>query len=227
MASIAQSTVVDCAGKSTREVNQLIKAAEGEVIVKNPAARHNLGVAILKPLRVMFEGSVGWYCASMLDHGDVEIRGNCGWSLGENMMSGSIAVRGHAGSSTGATIRGGRVAVEGNSGARTGISMKGGTVTIAGGVGYMSGFMMQRGTLVVGGDAADGIGDSMYEGTIFVGGTIASLGSDAVEAELTDEDRTLLTDLGIEPKVEWKKLVAGKKLWNFSKKEFEVWKVAL
>jgi glutamate synthase domain-containing protein 3 len=227
VASIAQSTVVDCAGKSTREVNQLIKAAEGEVIVRNPAARHNLGVAILKPLRVVFEGSVGWYCASMLDGGDVEIRGNCGWSLGENMMSGSIVVRGHAGSSTGATIRGGRVAVEGNSGARTGISMKGGTVTIAGSVGYMSGFMMQRGTLVVGGDAADGIGDSMYEGTIFVGGTIASLGSDAVEAELTDEDRAFLTDVGIEPKEEWKKLAAGKKLWNFSKKEFEVWKVAL
>jgi methylamine---glutamate N-methyltransferase subunit B len=227
VASIAQSTVVDCAGKSTREVNQLIKAAEGEVIVRNPAARHNLGVAILKPLRVVFEGSVGWYCASMLDGGDVEIRGNCGWSLGENMMSGSIIVRGHAGSSTGATIRGGRVAVEGNSGARTGISMKGGTVTIAGSVGYMSGFMMQRGTLVVGGDAADGIGDSMYEGTIFVGGTIASLGSDAVEAELMDEDRAFLTDLGIEPKEGWKKLVAGKKLWNFSKKEFEVWKGAL
>jgi formylmethanofuran dehydrogenase subunit C len=105
--------------------------------------------------------------------------------------------------------------------------MKGGTVTVAGSVGYMSGFMMQRGTLVVGHDAADGIGDSMYEGTIFVGGTIASLGSDAVEAELTDEDRAFLTDLGIEPKQEWKKLVAGKKLWNFSKKEFEVWKVAL
>jgi methylamine---glutamate N-methyltransferase subunit B len=227
VASIAQSTVVDCAGKSTREVNQLIKAAEGEVVVRNPAARHNLGVAILKPLRVVFEGSVGWYCASMLDGGDVEIRGNCGWSLGENMMSGSIAVRGHAGSSTGATIRGGRVAVEGNSGARTGISMKGGTVTVAGSVGYMSGFMMQRGTLVVGGDAADGIGDSMYEGTIFVGGTIASLGSDAVEAELTDVDRAFLADVGIEPKEEWKKLVAGKKLWNFSKKEFEVWKVAL
>ena len=227
MASVAQSTVVDCAGKSTREVNQLIKAAEGEVVVRNPAARHNLGVAILKPLRVVFEGSVGWYCASMLDGGDVEIRGNCGWSLGENMMSGSIVVRGHAGSSTGATIRGGRVAVEGNSGARTGISMKGGTVTVAGSVGYMSGFMMQRGTLVVGGDAADGIGDSMYEGTIFVGGTIASLGSDAVEAALTDEDRAFLTDVGIEPKEEWKKLVAGKKLWNFSKKEFEVWKVAL
>jgi glutamate synthase domain-containing protein 3 len=227
VASVAQSTVVDCAEKSTREVNQLIKAAEGEVVVKNPAARHNLGVAILKPLRVVFDGPVGWYCASMLDGGDVEIRGNCGWSLGENMMSGSIVVRGHAGSSAGATIRGGRIVVEGDAGARTGISLKGGTVAVAGNVGYMSGFMMQRGTLVVGGDAADGIGDSMYEGTIFVGGSIASLGSDAVEGELTADDRAFLAELGIEPRREWTKLVAGRKLWNFSKKEFEVWKVAL
>jgi methylamine---glutamate N-methyltransferase subunit B len=227
VASLAQSTVVDCAGKSTREVNQLIKAAEGEVLVRNPCARHNLGVAILKPLRVVFGGSVGWYCASMLDGGEAEIRGNCGWSLGENMMSGSILVHGHAGSSAGATIRGGRLVVEGDAGARTGISMKGGTVAVAGNVGYMSGFMMQRGTLVVGGDAADGIGDSMYEGTIFVGGSVASLGSDAVQAELTDDDHSFLNDLGLAPKREWKKLVAGKKLWNFSKKEFEVWKVAL
>jgi formylmethanofuran dehydrogenase subunit C len=224
---LEQSTVVDCSSRSTREINRLIREAEGEVLVKNPDARHCLGVAILKPLRIVFDGPVGWYCATMLDGGDVEIRGNCGWSVGENMMSGSIAVRGHAGSSAGATLRGGTVRIEGDSGARTAISFKGGTVVVGGGAGYMSGFMMQRGTLVVCGDTADGIGDSMYEGTIFVGGSIASLGSDCVEGEVADEDRSFLGGLGVEPKREWTKLVAGRRLWNFSKKEFEVWKVAL
>ncbi len=228
----AQSTVVDCAGQSTREINELIRTAEGTVLVENPGARHCLGVAILKPLKVVFDGPVGWYCATMLDGAEIEIRGNCGWSVGQNMMSGSIAVEGHAGSSPGATIRGGTLFVRGNSGARTGISMKGGTVVIGGSVGYMSGFMMQRGTLVVCGDAADGIGDSMYEGTIYVGGTIASLGNDAVEAELTDEDRVFLHET-LAPRdieadaLDFTKIVAGRKLWNFSKKEFEVWKVAL
>lgn len=233
MAQVATGlTVIDCRGKTTREINQLIKSAEGEVIVKHPDARHNLGVAILKPLRVAFEGPVGWYCGGMLGGGRIEIRGNCGWSVGENMMSGSIDVEGHAGSSAGATIRGGTLFVRGNAGARTGISMKGGTVVVGGSVGYMSGFMMQTGRLIVCGDAADGIGDSMYEGTIFVGGEIASCGADAVLAELTDEDRASLRDelspRGIDADaIDFKKIVAGRKLWNFSKKEFEVWKVAL
>ena len=225
MASVAQSTVIDCAALDTREINRLSKGAEGEVLVRNPAARHCLGVGILKPLRVVFDGPVGWYCATMGDGLDAEIRGNCGWSVGQNLMSGSITVRGHAGSSAGATIRGGTVTIEGNAGARTGISMKGGTLVVGGNVGYMSGFMMQTGVLVACGDAAGGIGDSMYEGTIFVGGRIASLGADAVEGELTDEDRELLAPYA--PARSWTKLVAGRKLWNFSKKEFEVWKVAL
>jgi len=36
-----------------------------------------------------------------------------------------------------------------------------------------------------------------------------------------------LTALGVEPSQSWTKLLAGRKLWNFSKKEFEVWKAAL
>jgi methylamine---glutamate N-methyltransferase subunit B len=223
----SQSTVVDCSGKTTREINELIKTAEGQVVVKNPGGRHCLGVAILKPLKVVFDGPVGWYCATMLDGAEVEIHGNCGWSVGQNMMSGSIAVHGHAGSSAGATLRGGTLRIGGDAGARTAISLKGGLVVVGGSVGYMSGFMMQTGTLVVCGNAADGIGDSMYEGTIFVGGSIDSLGSDAVESEVTEEDRRSLVELGVEPASGWTKLVAGRKLWNFSKKEFEVWKVAL
>jgi len=230
VAEVSEITIVDCEGKSTREINRLIRAAAGEVLVRSPAGRHNLGVAILKPVRVVFDGPAGWYCGGMLDGGEIEIRGNCGWSVGENTMSGQITVRGHAGSSAGATIRGGSLLVEGNAGARAGIAMKGGTLVVGGSVGYMSGFMMQRGRLVVCGDAADGIGDSMYEGAIYVGGTIQSLGADAVEGELTSEDEEFLGQLSardLGPARTWTKLVAGRKLWNFSKKEFDVWKVAL
>jgi len=91
---------------------------------------------------------------------------------------------------------------------------------------------MQRGTMIVCGDAADGIGDSMYEGTVYVGGSVHSLGADCIEAEFTDDDRALLTK-ELEPHgiaaggVDWKKLVAGKKLWNFSKHEYDAWRGAL
>ena len=227
---------IDCSAHTTREINQAIKraAADGvpEIRLTNPAARHCLAVAVMSPIHVIFDGPVGWYCGGMSDGGRITVNGSCGWSVGENLMSGSIDVHGNGGSSAGATLRGGRVFVAGTTGARTGISMKGGTLVVGGSVGYMSGFMMQRGTMIVCGDAADGIGDSMYEGTVYVGGAIHSLGADCIEAELADEDRALLA-AELEPHgiaasgVDWKKLVAGKKLWNFSKHEYDAWRGAL
>ena len=81
-------------------------------------------------------------------------------------------------------------------------------------------------------DAGDGIGDSMYEGTVYVGGSIHSLGADCVEAELTGDDRALLetelTGNDIDAGgFDWKKLVSGRKLWNFSKHEYDAWRAAL
>ena len=226
---------LDCAPLSTREINRALRhaAAEGvpQIRLTNPGARHSLAVAVMQPVGIAFDGSVGWYCGGMCDGPDITVAGNCGWSLGENLMSGSITVRGNAGNSAAATIRGGRIVVHGDTGARAGIAMKGGTLIVGGSVGYMSGFMMQRGTVIVCGNTGDGIGDSMYEGTVFVGGSIHSLGADCIEAEITEDDRSLLEselsghELG--PASEWKKLVAGRKLWNFSKHEYDAWRAAL
>ena len=227
---------IDCSRHTTREINQAIKraAADGvpEIRLANPTARHSLAVAVMQPIDVVFDGPVGWFCGGMCDGARIVVNGNCGWSVGENLMSGSITVHGNGGNSAGATLRGGRVFVEGDAGARTGIANKGGVVITGGAVGYMSGFMMQRGVMVVCGDAADGIGDSMYEGTVYVGGEIASLGADCVEAELGDADGELIArelgrngvDAGGR---DWKKLVAGKKLWNFSRHEYDAWRGAL
>jgi len=49
----------------------------------------------------------------------------------------------------------------------------------------MSGFMGQAGTLVVCGDAGHDLGDSIYEAEIFVAGSVASLGADCIEKEMT------------------------------------------
>ena len=236
MAQVTEGVVIDAAELATREVNRAIRdaLAEGvdEVRVRNPAGRHSLAVAIDADARVVFEGSTGWYTGGMIKRAHVVIDGNTGWGLAECMMSGRIEVHGHAGSGTAASIRGGLVHVKGDTAARAGIAMKGGTLIVGGNVGYMSGFMMQRGTLVVCGDAADGLGDSMYEGTIFVGGSIASRGADAEIEETTDEDRAMLREL-IAPfdldadRFDFTKVRSGRKLWNFSTKEPELWKTAL
>jgi methylamine---glutamate N-methyltransferase subunit B len=52
--------------------------------------------------------------------------------------------------------------------------------------------MAQKGRLVVCGDAGDGLGDSLYEATIYVRGAIKSLGADAQEEPMAEEDYATL-----------------------------------
>ena len=59
---------LSCTGRSVREINAEMRnlLADGEeVVVTSPGARHNLGVALLEPGRVTFEGSVGYYCVRL------------------------------------------------------------------------------------------------------------------------------------------------------------------
>jgi glutamate synthase domain-containing protein 3 len=226
---------IDCTDLETREINRRLKAAiaEGapEIVLRNPEARHNLVVGVLQPGRVRVEGSVGYYGAGLCDGVDVEIRGSAGWGLAENLMSGRVVLRGSAGNGAAASIRGGEVVIHGNAAARAGIAMKGGTLVIGGSAGYMSGFMMQKGTMILCGDADDALGDSMYEGRIFVAGVIRSLGNDAVEEELTEEDRAFLQQTlaraGLDGAGSFRKIVSGRQLYNFDKRHFDRWRHAL
>jgi glutamate synthase domain-containing protein 3 len=226
---------IDCHGLTTREINrrlrEAIAAGHTDIRLLHPDARHNLGVALLQPVRVVIEGSVGYYCAGMMDGARVEVRGSAGWGAGESMLGGTVVIDGNAGSGVAASIRGGTVVVRGNAAARAGVSMKGGTLLIGGDCGYMAGFMMQKGALVVCGNAGEALADSMYEGIVFVGGTIEALGNDAVVEEPTATDagalRELLAAYEVPHPRAFKKVVAGRKLWNFDRKELAVWKAAL
>ncbi len=226
---------IDCRGKSTREINRLIReavsAGEREIRVLEPAARHNLGVALLQPVRVVFEGSVGYYCGGMIDGAQIETKGSAGWGAAESMLNGTVIIDGNAGSGVAASIRGGTVVVRGDTAARAGVSMKGGTLLIGGNCGYMAGFMMQKGRIVVCGDVGDALADSMYEGVVYVGGKIEALGNDTVIEEPSQEDRDwlqkLLAEYNMPVAVNFRKVVSGRKLWNFDRKELEIWKAAL
>jgi len=229
------SFVIDCRNKTTRVINRELRAAiaagHSDIRVLEPDARHNLGVALLQPIRVVFEGSVGYYCGGMMDGARVEVRGSAGWGAAESMLGGTLIIDGNAGSGVAASIRGGTVVVRGDAAARAGVSMKGGTLLIGGSAGYMAGFMMQKGRIVICGDAGDALADSMYEGVVFVGGSIASLGNDTLVQEPTAEDAAALTELlasyDMHAPKSFKKIVSGRKLWNFDRKELEIWKAAL
>jgi methylamine---glutamate N-methyltransferase subunit B len=225
---------IDCLGKTIREINQTIRALaaaeETAILLEHPAARHNLAVAVLQPMRVVIDGSAGYYCAGMIDGAQVEVRGSAGWGLAECMLSGTVIVDGHAGNGAAASIRGGTVVVRGDTAARGGITMKGGILLIGGAAGYMTGFMMQRGTIIICGDAGAALADSMYEGIVYVGGEIAELGNDTVVSEAIADElvevRQVLDRYGVKGPDAFRKVVSARKLWNYDKKDFEVWKAA-
>ncbi len=225
---------VDAVDLTTREVNRAIKAAIADgkpVLVRNPAARHSYAVAIVTPGDVTFDGSVGYYCGGMADGATIHVRGSAGWGLAEGMLSGTVVVDGNAGNSAAASIRGGTVVVRGDCAARAGVAMKGGRLLIAGDAGYMTGFMMQRGYIAIAGNAGEALADSMYEGTVYVAGDIASLGNDAVVSDATAEEQTTVeaafAEFDLPKPGPLRKIVAGRKLWNFAKHELDTWREAL
>jgi methylamine---glutamate N-methyltransferase subunit B len=229
---------VDAAEMDTTGINLKIRSlmAEGygSIVIKNPLAKHSLGVGILNRLNLTFEGSLGYFGVGLIDGPNVRVTGRVGWSCAENMMSGTVLIEKNAGSTFGAAIRGGDLVCRGDVGSRTGIDQKGGTIIVGGRTGAFSGFMMQRGRMVILGDAGKNLGDSMYDGTIFVGGKIESLGVDAIEGEMTDLDKAWLARklkmYGLEAPngVDGlTKIVAGKQLWNYDNLEPSEKKIVL
>jgi len=209
-----------------KKIKDLMKKGYGTIVLKNPGAKHSLGVGILNKLNLIIEGSLGYFGVGSIDGPVVRISGRVGWSCAENMMAGKVVIEKNAGSCFGAAIRGGDLICKGSVGARSGIDMKGGTIIIGGDAGAFTGFMMQRGRIIIVGDVGPNLGDSLYDGTIFVGGKIKSLGADAVEAEMTELDiawlKRKLKVAEIDKKIDYSKMtkiVSGKKLWNYDNLE--------
>jgi methylamine---glutamate N-methyltransferase subunit B len=223
-----ERAVFDANDLTTREINLelrwlLYEEGVTDVTVRNPKARHSLGVGILTRCKIRFEGSLGYFGCGLIDGPEVTITGRVGWSSCENMMSGVVVIEGNAGSLTGAALRGGDVLVKGMVGARSGIDQKGGTIIALGRAGSMTGFMMQRGRQILCGDVGHGLGDSMYDGTIYVAGKVQSLGIDCIPGEWNDADTEFIArkfriyGLGAPP--EFQKFVCGKKLYNYDNLE--------
>jgi len=221
---------IDASNMDAKQVNlrirEMMTDGYGTIVLKNPGAKHSMAVGILNRLNLIIEGSLGYFGVGLIDGPNVRISGRVGWSCGENMMSGTILIEKNAGSQFGAAIRGGDLVCKGDVGSRTGIDMKGGNIIVGGNTGAFTGFMMQRGRMVICGSAGKNLGDSMYDGVIFIAGEPQSLGVDAVWGEMTDLDRGWLEQklkkYDVMPKGgidSFRKIVAGKQLWNYDNLE--------
>ena len=229
METLTHLQTLDCDVLGTRAVNRALHAlAEGAgACVRAPRGRHNLAVGLAGRIGVTIEGNAGYFLGGLggtKDGGgpDIVVNGFVGWSVGENLMGGSIRVKGSASQSAGSSARGGSIVIEGDASLRAGISLKGATLAIAGDAGAMTGFMAQSGLILIGGNAGHGLGDSLYEAVIYVAGSIASLGSDAVAQEMTDDDllavKELVQETGfdhVDP-ARVTKVVSARRLYHFS-----------
>jgi formylmethanofuran dehydrogenase subunit C len=230
-AAEAELVTIEAAERPLREVNREIREAVSaglHVEVIEPLSRHNLAVGLTGEGHVTFRGSVGYYCGGLSAGGVIEVQGNSGWGTGEGLSAGHITVHGNAGMSVGAAMRGGTIHIRGNAGPRCGVAQKAGDIVVEGDIGYSTGFMSHGGRIVCLGNSRGSVGDSLWEGVVWVAGSIERLGIDAVvvtpEAEEVAEIDDLLTSLGVDSSgLDWKKVVAGQKLWYFEARDAKQW----
>jgi glutamate synthase domain-containing protein 3 len=221
---------IDCRGLSAHEINLPIRAEpDAEWTLTRPGGCHNLLVGVSGRGAVRVDGHAGAYCAGMNDGLDVHVTGSVGWGLAENNERGTVVVDGCAAAGAGASMRGGEVAVCGDADVRAGVGMKGGLLAIGGDAGGMCGFMAQVGTIVVAGRARRGVADSMYDGIVLVGGEIPEAGNDTrILTQLDADDAaaieraSILLGRGLD--LPWRKIVAGRRLWHFTKENMALWR---
>ncbi|MEM6934107.1 MAG: protein GlxC [Pseudomonadota bacterium] len=220
---MTSNTDLDLATLGRRAINRTLQEAEsGAFSVSNPSGAHALACGLMHPVDVSIQGSTGYYCGGMNQQATVHVHGSAGPGVAENMMSGKVMIDGDASQYAGATSHGGMLVIRGNASSRCGISMKGSDIVVRGNIGHMSAFMAQSGNLVVCGDAGDALGDSIYEARLYVRGTVASLGADCEEKEMTGEHLSALTTLlaaaGIDDMEagEFRRYGSARKLYNFN-----------
>lgn len=223
--------IIEVGQRPIREVHEDIQAAANagqDIVVRNTLSRHNLGVGLPSNCNIRFEGSVGYYCGGLNTGATIQIDRNAGWGVGESMSTGHITVNGYAGMSAGATMSDGMIHIKGDAGPRCGVGMKGGNIIIEGKLGYQSGFMSHGGKIIALGGAGESCADALWEGEVWVAGDIGSLGVDATVTEPTAEQvaevDAILEPLGlVDAARNWRRIVAGQRLWYFESRDANAW----
>jgi glutamate synthase domain-containing protein 3 len=223
--------VIKAGDRPIRAVHEEIQAAANagaSIRVTDTRARHNLGVGLPQGCRIRFEGPVGYYCGGLNSGARIEIAGNAGWAAGEAQSHGHVTIDGYAGMSVGSTMLGGTIHVRGDCGPRCGVAMKGGNIIVEGKLGYQSGFMSHGGKIIALGGAGESCGDALWQGEVWIAGDIGSLGVDAQIRE-PDADEVAAVDAILEPlglkdtSRNWRKIVAGQRLWYFESRDAKAW----
>lgn len=185
---------------SAKQLNSLIREAEGEVLVENCCGERYIGVS-LSGKKVLIDGVPGNALGAYLNGAEIYVRGNVQDAVGDTMNDGKIVVHGNAGDALGYAMRGGKIYVKGNAGYRAGIHMKqyedkNPLIVVGGAVGSFLGEYLAGGTIIVLGIECEGLpignftGAGMHGGRIFIrtDKEIANMPPQVSVKEATDED---------------------------------------
>jgi hypothetical protein len=207
-------------------IRELMQDGYGTIVLRNPGARHSIAVGILNRLNLIIEGSLGYFGCGLVDGPNVRISGRVGWSCAENMMSGTILIEKNAGSQFGAAIREWRSRVQGAMSARARHRHEGRHHYRRRQYRRFHRLHDAGGRMVICGNAGEISATSCMTARSISAASPASLGVDAVWAEVTDLDRKWLErklrQYDLVPKScvgHFRKIVAGKQLWNYDNLE--------
>jgi len=159
-----------------KELNEKIKAAEGDICVEDCCGQRYIGSA-MKGKSITVLGTPGNALGAYLDGAVIEVHGNAQDSAGDTMNDGKIIIHGNAGDTLGYAMRGGRIFVRGDAGYRTGIHMKQymdkkPVIIVGGRTGSFLGEYQAGGLIVVLGIGCDDVPVGNFTGTGMHGGRI-------------------------------------------------------
>lgn len=167
---------ISAAGIYFKQLNEIIKAAQGDVQIRDCYGQRYIGSGF-KGKTITIYGTPGNALGSYLDGATIEVHGNVQDAVGDTMNDGKIIVHGNAGDALGYAMRGGSIFVRGNAGYRTGIHMKEyrdkkPVIVVGGEVGSFLGEYLAGGLIVVLGIESEDAPVRHFTGTGMHGGRI-------------------------------------------------------
>ncbi len=196
MADEDEVATIDCQGLSTRDINDVLRAAEPDkkLRLENVSKTlHGFSAGAVSAASIESRGSLGDFVALLGELSNLDIYGKVGDSLGHSLVAGQIIIRGSAGDHVGAFATGGLIVVLGPAGDRCGYALQSGNVFVRGPVGDEAACCMRGGDLILGNGAGENTGCGMCGGNIYVRGEVKSLSPDIRLVRMKDADSMRLS----------------------------------
>ena len=145
--------VIDAANLDYRAVNEALRNAETDYIIKNCCGQRFIAAG-MSHKNLTIEGIPGNALGAYLNNANITVNANAQDAVGDTMNEGKILIRGNIGDAAGYAMRGGKIYVQGNAGYRAGIHMKA----------YREKFPV----MIIGGSAGSFLGEYQAGGVIIV-----------------------------------------------------------